>query len=218
MRIVVRYFAAARERAGLEREELEVPEGLRTSEVVPLLAQRHPALAPLAGRLRVAVNQEFSTPEEVVPPGAEVALIPPVAGGMRICGLRSTPLSLDEAVGAVSGPGRGGVVTFTGAVREESRGQRVRLLEYEAYPGMAERQLERIAAEAEQRFGAIVAILHRTGTLTVGEVAVVIAAGAAHRAEAFDACRFVIEALKKDVPIWKKEHYENGEAWVGLGP
>jgi molybdopterin synthase catalytic subunit len=218
MRIVVRYFAVARERVGIEREEIDVPEALRVGALMPLLAERHPQLAPLQGRLRIAVSQEFAQDDEIIPPGAEVALIPPVAGGAGRCRLSAEPLSLDEVVRAVSGPGRGGVVTFTGSVREQSQGKRVVRLDYEAYAPMAERKLEAIADEAKRLFDAEVSIVHRTGSLEIGELAVVIAAASAHRAAAFDACRFTIEALKRDVPIWKKEHYTDGESWVGMGP
>lgn len=219
MRIQLRYFAAARERAGTEGETLEVDDGLTVDALLALLGARHPSLAPLLPRLRVAVDQEFADGHQAIPPGAEVALIPPVAGGggARIL-LTDAPLSLDAAVQAVSGAAFGGVVTFSGAVREHSRGKRIRQLTYEAYGEMAQRALSRIAAAAEEKFTARVAIHHRVGVLGVGELAVVIAAAAAHRAEAFDACRFAIEELKLHVPIWKKELSDDGEEWVGLGP
>ena len=218
MRIVIRYFAIARERAGTDREELEVPEATTAGGAMALLVARHPALAPLHGRLRMAVNREFGDDAQLLSEGAELALIPPVAGGGGRCGIRETALSLDEVVQRVSGPGQGGIVTFSGAVRAQSRGKRVLRLTYEAYAAMAEQELERISQAAEQRFAAEVAILHRVGQLEVGEIAVVIAASAPHREQAFDACRFAIEELKKQVPIWKKETYEDGDEWVGLGP
>ncbi|MBS2029476.1 MAG: molybdopterin converting factor subunit 1 [Deltaproteobacteria bacterium] len=220
MLISLRYFAAARERTGLNREQLELASNATVANLLDVLAARHPALAPLLPRLRVAVNQEFAQPETTIPDGAEVALIPPVAGGVELPRVRVTSekLSLDAVVDAVRGPGQGGIVTFTGSVREQSRGKTVLRLEYEAYADMAEKVLARIVEQARERFGASVAIHHRTGALEIGDVAVVIAAAAAHRAEAFDACRFAIEELKKDVPIWKKEFTTDGDVWVGLGP
>lgn len=218
MRIQVRYFAAAREAVGLEQEELELAPGARVAEVLAAVERRWPVLAPLLPRLRVAVQQEFASLEDPVPDGAEVALIPPVAGGADAVRVTAEKLSLDAVVDAVRGPGQGGIATFTGTVRDHSRGKTVTRLEYEAYPEMAEKVLRRIADQAQQRFGARVAIHHRVGTLAVGETAVVIAAAAAHRAEAFDACRFAIEELKKDAPIWKKELTDDGAVWVGLGP
>jgi MoaE-MoaD fusion protein len=214
------YFAAARERAGLAREVWEVPPGTRVSELLRRLAERHPGLAPLLPHLRVAVNQEFSSPDTELPPGAEVALIPPVAGGSGgLFQVVDRPLRLEEVVEAVAGEALGGLVTFSGAVRNQTKGRRVIRLEYEAYPPMAEKKLAEIGAEVAERFrGTRLAIVHRVGTLMPGELAVVIAAAAPHRKEAFLGCEHAIERLKQDVPIWKKEFFEDGDVWVGLGP
>jgi molybdopterin synthase catalytic subunit len=128
------------------------------------------------------------------------------------------PLVLEEVIAAVQSPARGGLVTFSGVVRDSSKGKRVSRLEYEAYVPMAERTLRRIGEEAEQKWpGVRVAVVHRVGTLAPGEQAVVIAAAAPHRQHAFLACAYVIDRLKEDVPIWKKEFAEDGEVWVGLG-
>jgi molybdopterin synthase catalytic subunit len=128
------------------------------------------------------------------------------------------PLALAEVVAAVSGPDRGGVVTFTGDVRGTSRGRRVLRLEYEAYAPMAERKLAEIGEAVGVEQGALVAIAHRVGALVPGEAAVVIAAAAPHRAPAFRACEAAIERLKKEAPIWKREVFEDGSEWVGMGP
>jgi len=218
--ITVLYFAAARERVGLPRESLELPPGARVTDVLRLLATRHPALAPLLPHLRVAVNQEFSSAEAEVPAGAELALIPPVAGGSGgLFRVVDRPLRLEEVVEAVSGEAYGGLVTFSGSVRNQTRGRRVLRLEYEAYPPMAEKKLAEIGAEVAGKFnGTRLAIVHRVGMLMPGELAVVIAAAAPHRKEAFLGCEHAIERLKQDVPIWKKEFFEDGEVWVGLGP
>jgi molybdopterin synthase catalytic subunit len=133
--------------------------------------------------------------------------------------LTTEPLRLDDVIAEVATDATGGVVTFTGTVRSESRGKRIVRLEYSAYEPMAEKKLDEIVRAIEAELpGARVAVRHRLGTLLVGEAAVVIAAAAAHRAEAFAACREVIERLKKDVPIWKKEIADDGEEWIGLGP
>jgi molybdopterin synthase catalytic subunit len=218
--ITVLYFAAARERAGTQRETLEVPEGTRVQEVLRLLAERHASLGPLLPHLRVAVNQEFVDKEAGVPAGAELALIPPVSGGSGgLFSVVDRPLRLEDVVAAVSGEAYGGLVTFSGSVRNQTKGRRVLRLEYEAYPPMAERVLAAIGAEVAERWGGTrLAIMHRVGTLMPGELAVVIAAAAPHRKEAFLACEHAIERLKQDVPIWKKEFFEDGEVWVGLGP
>src|SRR5689334_18283373 len=129
--VTVLYFASARERAGLSREQLELPAGSPTvAQVLARVAERHPSIQPLLPHLRVAVNQEFARPEDAVPAGAELALIPPVAGGSGLFKVVDRPLDLNEVVRAVSGDAYGGLVTFTGSVRNETRGRRVVRLEY----------------------------------------------------------------------------------------
>ncbi len=219
--VTLRYFAAARERAGCSEEKISLAEGAAVRALLDVLCAHHPALTALLPHLRVAVNHEFSALDVEVPANAEVALIPPVAGGSGDPAFLVTdaPLSLDAVVRAVSGTGQGGVVTFSGAVRDHTRGKAVVRLEYEAYAPMAEKKLAEIAEEAAAQWpGAKVAIHHRVGVLQPGELAVVIAASTPHRAEAFAACRQAIERLKADVPIWKKEVYADGAVWVGLGP
>jgi molybdopterin converting factor subunit 1 len=219
VKLRILYFAAARERAGCAEETLDLPGTPSVRDVLAELSRRHPALERLAPHLRVAVNQAFAKPEELVADGAELALIPPVAGGAGCFRVTSGPLSLDEVVRAVEGPGLGGVVTFSGQVRDQTRGRAVVRLEYEAYAPMAERVFAQIGAEAAARWErSRLAIVHRVGVLLPGDLAVVIAASAPHRAEAFDACRHAIERLKQDAPIWKKEIFADGEVWVGLGP
>ncbi len=219
MKLTVVYFAAARERAGTSAEPLSFPGPMTVAALLTGLQARHPALTALLPLLRSAVNHEFAALEDLVPDGAEVALIPPVAGGAGNFLVTSQPLSLDPVIEAVADPSRGGVVTFSGAVRNQTKGRAVLKLEYEAYAPMAVKKLEQIAAEAVARWpGVTLAIHHRVGTLTPGELAVVIAAAAPHRTEAFRACEHAIERLKQDVPIWKKEHFTDGEVWVGLGP
>ncbi len=218
MSLTVLHFAAARERAGTGQETVEWRGGT-VHQLLEELVARHPGLRSLVPHLRVAVNQEFLPLDAQVPDGAEVALVPPVAGGSGCFRLSEAPLSLDEVVQAVGGPERGGLVTFTGTVRTETRGRRVRSLSYEAYPAMAERAMAAIGREIETRWtGSRAAIVHRVGTLVPGEAAVVIAVSSPHRAAAFEGCRHAIERLKTDVPIWKKERFEDGEEWVGLGP
>lgn len=217
--IVVRYFAIARERAGCSEERLALSPGSSVRSVLEQLTLAHPDLSAVVPHLRVAVNQEFVSLEATVAEGDEVALIPPVAGGSGAFLVLATPLSLEAVVAAVSGNGQGGVVTFSGAVRDQTRGRAVLRLEYEAYLPMAEKKLAEIgAAIALQSPGAKVAIHHRVGVLVPGDLAVVIAVSTPHRAEAFAGCREAIERLKAEVPIWKKEIFADGEVWVGMGP
>jgi molybdopterin synthase catalytic subunit len=178
----------------------------------------HPALRAVADKLRLAVDQEFSPADRRLRDGSEVALIPPVSGGSGPHRLVDSPLDPAAAIAEVSHPGCGAVVTFVGTVRDHARGKKVVRLEYEAYPEMAVRVFARIAGEAQQRWpGARVCIHHRVGSLEPGALSVVIAASAPHRADAFDACRYAIEDLKKDAPIWKREQYPDGSVWVGMG-
>lgn len=130
--------------------------------------------------------------------------------------VRSTPLDPNEAIRAVSGPNVGGIATFVGTVRDQNQGQRVTLLEYEAYQGMAEKQMRKVAEGIQQEVpGVTLAALHRVGRLEVGDVAVVCAAASAHRGEALAACQLLIDRIKAEVPIWKREHGPNGPYWVG---
>jgi molybdopterin synthase catalytic subunit len=218
MPIQVLYFAGARDAAGTARETL-APVPPTVGELRRALESAHPRLARILPRCRIAVDQEFADDDAALREGAEVAIVPPVAGGAaRLFAVVDRPLALAEVVEAVTSTGRGGIVTFTGTVRDETRGRRVLRLEYEAYRGMAERKLADIGEAVSREHGADVAIVHRVGTLLPGDAAVVIACAAPHRTAAFRACEACIERLKKDVPIWKREVYADGSEWVGLGP
>lgn len=220
MRINVLYFAVFRERLGRDEETLELADGARVRDAIEALAAKHAPIATLRTKFRVAVNQDFTDDDHPLADGDELALIPPVAGGSgRHVLLLAEPLSLDRCVHAVAGPGMGGIVTFTGMVRRHSRGLTVTHLEYEAYGPMAVREMTRLCEQIEAEIaGVALAVEHRTGTLQIGDIAVVIAAAAPHRAEAFTACRALIDRLKESVPIWKKEFSDDGAVWVGLGP
>jgi len=219
VQISVLYFASARERAGTSRELYEWPEGTNVGAALQLIVARHPSLAGLVPHLRVSINQQFATEEEAVPNGAELALIPPVAGGGGLFILMDGPLSLEQVVAAVQGEAYGGLVTFTGTVRNDTEGRRVVRLEYEAYVPMARQMFARIGDEVRERWpGARVAIAHRVGSLSPGDLAVVIAAAAAHRKEAFRACEYAIDRIKEEAPIWKREIYQDGAVWVGQHP
>ena len=218
MRVEVLFFAAARERAGCDRASFELSRPT-VAELSLAIAERHPALAPLLPRLRFAVNRAFAAPTQALAEGDEVALIPPVAGGAGRFHVGEDRLDAAAVARAVADSSRGAIVTFVGTVRDEKDGRKVQRLEYEAYRPMALERLEGIAVEVEAAHpGARLAIHHRLGILEVGEAAVVIAAAAPHRQEAFRACELAIERLKQEVPIWKKEIFEDGGHWVGLGP
>jgi molybdopterin synthase catalytic subunit len=219
VQIRVLYFAVFRERLGRDGETIELGDGARVAEAIAALAERHPVIAQLRGKFRVAVNEEFADDTTVLAERDELVLIPPVAGGAHHVMLTGEPLSLDRCVAAVTGPGMGGLVTFTGMVRLHSHGATIDHLEYEAYAPMAIREMTRLCEEIEAEIaGTRLAVEHRVGRLEIGDLAVVIAAAAPHRAEAFAACRAMIDRLKESVPIWKKELGTAGEEWIGLGP
>jgi MoaE-MoaD fusion protein len=220
MQIHVRYFAVVRERLRSDGETLEVPAGADVRSAIDVLAERHADLGRLRKYLQVAVNKEMVPLTQALNDGDELALIPPVAGGVRLAVVvPDRAPSLDHVVEAVRAPSIGGVVAFVGLVRGSSQGHAVEKLEYEAYAAMAEKVFGEICGEIEARHaGVVLAIEHRVGALRVGDIAVALAAGAPHRAEAFQAARELIDELKKRAPIWKKETGPDGTEWVGMGP
>ncbi len=219
MQVIAKLFGAVREAAGAKELSLALSDGATARDVWGLLLDEHPAIAPFADRLAVAVNLEIRSLDAEIHDGDEIAFLPPVSGGGGACSLSDGPIDVGKVVARVSGPGMGGIVTFIGAVRNRARGRDIRHLEYESYPEMAEREMQRIADEAAERWpGTRVAIAHRAGHLEIGDLAVVVAAAAPHRAEAFEACRYAIDTLKETVPIWKKEVATDGEYWVDDRP
>ena len=218
MRVTLLYFAAARERAGVPRETVQLRDGATAGDAREAACAAHPGLRAIVDRLRLAVDQEFAGAERPLRDGAEVAFIPPVSGGAGAHRISDGALSIDGPIAAVAGTDCGAIVTFVGTVRATSRGRSVVRLEYEAYPEMALRVFERIEEEARARWpGTRIAIHHRIGSLEPGAVSVAIAAASPHRADAFAAARHAIEELKSNAPIWKREHYQDGSEWVGLG-
>jgi len=211
MRVAVRLFAGLRELAGARVIELDLPADAVAADVWPALD-----LGEEPAGLLVAINKSYAERGAVLTDGDEVALIPPVSGGAFR--LSELPLSLDDAVREVASDDAGAIATFTGTTRARSRGREVVRLEYEAYEGMAEVEMERIAADLKVRHSLIeVAIHHRVGIVGIGETSVVIAVSSAHRADALAACAEAIDTLKGSVPLWKKEIYVGGEEWIGQG-
>ncbi len=207
----MKLFAALREQAGVRERELELADGARVDDVWPALD-----LGDEPRGLVYAVNRAYVERGTPLAEGDEVALIPPVSGGDFL--LSETPLSLDRVVAEVASDDAGAIATFVGTTRARSRGRDVVRLEYEAYEGMAEAEMARIASGLRERHDILeVAIHHRVGPVEIGETSVVIAISAAHRAAALDACREAIDTLKQTVPLWKKELYVGGEEWIGQG-
>jgi MoaE-MoaD fusion protein len=214
-----RLFARLREQAGTDDENVELPAGSTVSDVYEALRRAHPALESNRNAVRAALNQEFADWEAVVADRDEVAFIPPVSGGAHGAGvlfeLTARPLDARRMETAVAHKGAGAICTFTGVVRDNSRGRSVTHLDYEAYDEMATAQMRKIADEIGERWPeARVAMAHRTGRLEVGEPSVVVSVSSPHRAEAIAACKWGIDRLKETVPVWKKEHAADGTYWI----
>jgi molybdopterin synthase catalytic subunit len=211
MEVVVRLFAGLRERAGTGERRLELPEGSRVADV-----WAHLELGDQPAGLLYAVNRQYAPADTPLSAGDEIALIPPVSGGAFR--LSEEPLDSAAVIREVSDPRAGGIATFIGTTRIESRGRTVHYLEYEAYGGMAEQVMAELADELKRKHDLCeLAIAHRIGRVDIGEPSVVIAVSAAHRAAALAACQEAIDTLKETVPLWKKEVYEGGEEWIGRG-
>ena len=222
----VRLFASYREAAGVGHLQLNLPPGSTVKDAIAEIAKRHPLITE-GRRVVIAKNRDYVTADEPLADGDEVALIPPVSGGettissdaarksIPLVQISETRLSVDDAIAAGSDSRWGGVVVFLGTVRDASRGKRVTHLEYEAYAEMAEAKMREIAAALEQRHAPCRVVLHhRIGDLAIGEIAVIVVAGAPHRDAAFKAAREAIDELKTVVPIWKKEYSEDGAVWI----
>lgn len=223
--ILVRFFALLKDKAGTAEMRLSEPPAT-VGDLLSLVERSHPALAGLltGGKVLVAVNQELVSLGQALRDGDEVALMPPFSGGQGLHGVvrvQNEPFSLDAEVEQIkqSSASIGGIVTFLGTTRDLSRGSKVAKLEFEHYPGMAEKKLAEIRERAIRDFGVIDAtIIHRVGTMPVGENIVLIVVAAEHRDEAFKACRFCIDELKRITPIWKKETTPDGVVWVEEHP
>lgn len=222
MKIRLRFFAALREHTGVSELDLECAEGTTVETLRRDLASRYGDRAGFGTTLLVSVNWDPADAARLLVEGDEVAFLPPMSGGSESAGaywISETPITQAVVEEKVRGPGRGAIVSFLGVVRDFSRGKRIERLEYEAYPGMAEKKMAEIGETIAARWpGARVAIAHRVGRLEIGEMAVAIAVSAPHRAEAFEACRYAIDRLKQTVPIWKKEFTVDGEHWVEENP
>ena len=210
--VTVRLFAVLRERAGAPAVTLELPEGARVRDALDSLAGLADGV-PLV----LAVNREYASEEQVLDAGDELALIPPVSGGATRAApwirVSAEPLSLDALAQRVRDPRAGAVVTFQGVTREVDR------LEYEAYAAMAEERMAAIAADAVERHGlCAAAVEHRVGPVPLSEPSVIVAVSAAHRGEAFSGAREIIDRVKAEAPIWKKEIEGEHGRWVEGSP
>ncbi|HLH76278.1 MAG TPA: molybdenum cofactor biosynthesis protein MoaE [Candidatus Binataceae bacterium] len=218
MTLRLKFFAVLRERVGRGELSGNFADGASVGEIWQLLQQEYPGLQGQGEALSFAVNCEYVGADFCPREGDELAFIPPVSGGAPVAAARIVRQTIDVAAleSAVADPAAGAIVSFVGTTRDNSADRRVVGLEYEAYEPMALREMEKLVAQAYSRFGLVrAAVIHRIGRLEIGEASVAIAVAAAHRAQAFEACRFLIDRIKESVPIWKKEFFEGGEVWVG---
>jgi molybdopterin synthase catalytic subunit len=217
MEVTVRCFATLREMA-VDRATMSLPPGASVADAWAALAEAHPGLVPHRPFVRAARNGEYAAWETPLDDGDQVAFLPPVSGGGP-SGLTEAAIDVAAMEVAVASSGHGALVTFVGRARDRADdGREVLELEYEAYPEMATSVLEEIIAAAEQRWeGSVVAVVHRVGLVPIGEAAVAIVTASPHRSEAYEANRFVIEAIKARLPIWKRERFADGSEWKRPG-
>ena len=229
MKVRTKFFAAIKDIVGTPEVELELPDGITAGDLFQQYCQQHTPLSRYANNTMISVNLEFVPPETRLHEGDEIAFIPPVSGGnsrgtrssedIAMIDIIETDIELEPLVQHVRKNSNGAVVTFLGVVRGFSRGRNVLYLEYEAYREMAVRKMQQVADEVREKWTIDdIAIVHRVGHLEVGERSVAIAVGAPHRKAAFEACEYAIDRLKEIVPIWKKEVWEGGEAWIDDRP
>lgn len=217
MQVKVLFFGQLRDIIGRSQEAVELAEGASLADLLAHYRRTHPRLEDFQPSLALSLNQEYADLSAPLHHGDEVALLPPVSGGSAedCIRLTRTVIRPEEFLPRLKAPADGAVVTFDGIVRNHSGGKETLYLDYEAYEPMALKKMQEIAAEMRSRYPLdAIAILHRLGRLAIGETSVFIAVTAAHRAAAFDACRYAIERLKRTVPIWKKEYFADGAVWV----
>lgn len=227
MKVRVLLFGQLKDILGRQEDSLELAPGARISEVMGHYARTFPGFEGIAPSIACAVNQEYASGDTILREGDEVGLLPPVSGGKSsvgereapLCAIVRDPIDVQSLVDSVKARQDGAVVVFDGIVRDNSRGRRTLYLDYEAYESMALSEMQRLSSAALERFAVReVRLVHRLGRLAIGETSVLIVVASEHRAAAFEACRWLIDTLKKTVPIWKKEYFEDGAVWADGEP
>jgi MoaE-MoaD fusion protein len=231
VRVRVLFFGALREVAGKASDEIELRDRSALRDVLSYYQAHIPRLKDYLPSLALAVNQQYASPDTMLNPDDEIALLPPVSGGARdatqptaetmrpAASITRERIDTGAVLRSLKRGDDGAAVVFEGVVRNQTRGRKTLYLEYEAYEQMALQQMQSLVAEAMAAFQIRdVAIVHRLGHLEIGDISVLIVVVSAHRAPAFDACRWVIDTLKRKVPIWKKEFFEDGAVWADGEP
>jgi MoaE-MoaD fusion protein len=226
MRVRVLFFGVLKDITGKPGDILELPEGATVGDLLERFKAESPETKALLPSLAVAVNRQYAGMQTKLTADDEVALLPPVSGGaeeqierLRRAEIVRTPIKTARILDEIKRGEDGAVVIFEGIVRNQTRGRKTIYLDYEAYEAMALQKMEELAAQALGQFQVRdIALVHRLGRLEIGETSVLIAVASAHRAAAFEACRWLIDTLKRTVPIWKKEHFEDGAVWADGEP
>jgi MoaE-MoaD fusion protein len=218
MKVCLQLYASIREAVGRRDVDLEVADGATLTELKEQIGAEFPSLQPMLKTVVFAIDDEYVPFEEKLHDGAVVALIPPVSGGSEDPLFRVTrePMPAQELAELVRRDEDGAVALFYGVVRNHSEGRAVERLEYEAHESMALRKMQEVATETKRRFPDIseIGVWHRIGRLEIGETSLLVAVSSPHRNEAFEACHWAVDRVKEVVPVWKKEHWAGGSAWV----
>jgi molybdopterin converting factor subunit 1 len=215
MRVHILFFGMLKDLVGKSCEWIELRDGAKAADVLAHYQSEIPRMKESMASLAVAVNQQYAGLETALKADDEVALLPPVSGGSGRASIVREPIDTEGALKRIKRGEDGAAVVFEGVVRNQTRGRRTLYLDYEAYEEMALRQMESLAEQALKQFQVRdIALVHRLGRLEIGETSVLIVVASAHRAVAFDACRWLIDTLKRTVPIWKKEYFEDGAVWA----
>jgi MoaE-MoaD fusion protein len=221
MQVRVLFFGVLKDLIGLESDSLDLPDDAILGDVLDHYENRVPRLKDFASSIAMSVNQEYAEANARLHSGDEVAMLPPVSGGSvsPYVAIVRTAIDTQAVLAQIKQPEDGAVVIFEGIVRNNTRGRRTLYLDYEAYEEMALKQMEVLATQALKDFKVRdVSVVHRLGKLEIGETSVLIVVASAHRAAAFDACRWLIDTLKRAVPIWKKEYFQDGAVWADGEP
>src|SRR6266567_6163611 len=219
MQVRVLFFGVLKDLTGRGSDLLTLPDQAKAGDVLDHYEQRVSALKGMLGSIAISVNQEYAGADAKLHSGDEVALLPPVSGGSPSAKIIREAIDTATVLAQIKRPDDGAAVVFEGVVRNHSRGRRTLYLEYEAYEEMARRQMESLTEQALARFQIRdVAMVHRLGRLEIGETSVLIVVVSAHRAAAFESCRWLIDTIKRTIPIWKKEHFEDGAVWADGEP
>lgn len=218
MTVSLRFFASLREAVGQKEMRFDLDDGTTIEGLKARLSASFPKLAAMLPKVVCAIDDEYVSSDERLRDGAQVALIPPVSGGTApgLYWVTYEPLEAQKLADLVRSDADGAVTLFYGVVRNNSEGRDVERLEYEAHESMAARQLEEVANETKRRFPEVteVGAWHRIGVLELGEASLLVAVSSPHRAASFEACHWCVDRIKEVVPVWKKEHWAGGSAWV----